>query len=349
VKDGSVEIKVARRDADVKFYRYAREKEVSIFDLDDKVNEMKETVEAAVASAVASQNTAVKTVSEMNAAFVTGVAKQMSETVSGVEGDVSDVQGKLTAVQTAMTSLKSEINAKVAADGVSLKEEVTESLSSGAKKTDDAIKAASVATKAQVDGLASAVTASFTAACLAGGQKYNANTKKCEGESATAGDGSTPESAATSCKALKVSNNKLKSGLYWIRPTKQQAPTQSYCEMAYGSGGWTLVASVNEGDIKCRGCADDRWSNPNMGQSNDGNDYQAKNGGHRPWETASTFGTAAAASNDDFKSSLYSSMPGVTDMMVMVVPNDTPMAQWTAKASVIQHSTTGFLYGTRSW
>jgi hypothetical protein len=97
VKDGNVEVKVARREADVKFYRYARDKDVSIFDLDDKVNAMESVVAAAVVTAGEAQDAAVKGLGAMNAEFVTNMAGQVSKISSDVDVQMAAAQTDLDA------------------------------------------------------------------------------------------------------------------------------------------------------------------------------------------------------------------------------------------------------------
>lgn len=64
--------------------------------------------------------------------------------------------------------------------------------------------------------------------------------------------------------------------------------------MTTAGGGWTLVASVHENDIlgKCTG--GDRWS------SQYGDDPRRPEG-DKTWANRVTFGTAEAATDDDYK------------------------------------------------
>jgi len=353
IVDGSMEVKVARRDADIKFYRYGRSADVSIFDLDQKVAEMAAKVDAAAEATnndtKAAVDAAVKTVGDMNAAFATSIAESLASTVSGVKGDITQLASKQDSVNDAMAALKTEINTatndKIKLNSESLTNSLTSTLTNLVNTKTEAATAESQAAASKSDAAAAAALKAFEQACASGGLKYDASAKKCAGGAdATSGDGKTFKTAAKSCKAIKAADTNSKDGMYWIQATAAAAPVETYCIQTVAGGGWTLVASVNEGDVKCRGCSDDKWSNTNgRGGMNDGNNYPAKRGGSKVWESTSTFGEAAAAAMDDFKSSLYSGMPNVQNMMVMNVPNGEHPDQWYKKAYVVQYSDSNWM------
>ena len=355
IVDGSMEVKVARRDADIKFYRYGRSADVSIFDLDQKVAAMAAKVDAAAASTntdtKAAVDAAVKTVGDMNAAFATSVADSLAATVVGVKGDIGELKTKQDAVGDAMKALKAEINSDTSSKISTSSQQLTQTLTALVNKaTEDAKNEAGKATaKAVTSSTAAAAAAAaaakaFEQACLSGGLEYDASAKKCKaasGDAGAAGDGKSFQTPGASCKTIKAKGG-TKNGMYWVQPHKAAAVTETYCIQEVAGGGWTLVSSVNEGDIQCRGCADDRWSNTNRESMNNGNNYFAKKGGNRVWESSSTFGHAGNAAMDDFKSPLYSSMTA-QNMMVMNVPNGEYPENWYKKASVVQYTDSNWM------
>jgi len=350
VVDGSMEVKVARRDADIKFYRYGRSADVSIFDLDAKVAAMAAKVEAAATATntdtKAAVDAAVKTVGDMNAAFATSIANSLATTVVDVKEDIGELKTKQDSVGNAMTSLKTEINLatneKISSSQASLTSSLTSTLTNLVNtKTDDAKKKAADATAASALAVLAAQKA-FEQACASGGLKYDASAKKCAGATASLGDGKSFKTPATSCKAIIAADKGSKNGMYWIQHNAGTAPVETYCIQETAGGGWTLVSSVNEGDVQCRGCADDKWSNTNRESMNNDNNYYARKGGNRVWESSSTFGHAGQAAMEDFKSPLYSSMTA-NNMMVMNVPNGGQPADWYRTATVIQYTDSNWL------
>ena len=72
-----------------------------------------------------------------------------------------------------------------------------------------------------------------------------------------------------SCRDILASSaNTSKSGLYWIQPDGDSSPVQSYCDMSFQNGGWTL-ASYGYVATTAYGISDDRNKNiPNMNHPN---------------------------------------------------------------------------------
>lgn len=87
--------------------------------------------------------------------------------------------------------------------------------------------------------------------------------------------------------------------------------------MDVAEGGWTLVASVHENNMKGRCTTGDRWS------SEQGNSADHPHGDGF-WENMATHGSPVSASSDDYKSPGYFSLQA-QDIMIYHVPNDTPL------------------------
>ena len=79
--------------------------------------------------------------------------------------------------------------------------------------------------------------------------------------------GLTRENPGKSCKDI-LSANIPKSDLYWIQPDGDSSPVQSYCDMSFQEGGWTL-ASYGHVATTGYGVFDDGNKNiPNMNHPN---------------------------------------------------------------------------------
>lgn len=110
---------------------------------------------------------------------------------------------------------------------------------------------------------------------------------------------------------------------------------QTYCDMTVAGGGWTLVASVHENNMKGRCTTGDRWS------SEQGNSPDHPHGDGF-WENRATHGTGTSATSDDYKNPAYFNM-NARDIMIWQVENDTPMAHFPNKAFLKYYTDTGFL------
>ncbi|XP_042295553.1 intelectin-like protein isoform X2 [Sceloporus undulatus] len=135
-----------------------------------------------------------------------------------------------------------------------------------------------------------------------------------------------PQTLPRSCKEIKAS--------------LEGAPDdgevyQTFCDMTTDGGGWTLVASVHENNIHGKCSEGDRWS------SQQGNDKRWP-GGDGNWSNNATFGSAMAATSDDYKNPGYYDLEA-RDLGIWHVPNDTPMKEWASAAFLRYHTETGFL------
>ena len=60
-------------------------------------------------------------------------------------------------------------------------------------------------------------------------------------------DGTAPERAAASCFEIKRLHPSSQDGTYWLLTPMLEAPTQFFCDMTTGGGGWVLVGRGREG------------------------------------------------------------------------------------------------------
>ena len=78
-------------------------------------------------------------------------------------------------------------------------------------------------------------------------------------------------------------------GLYHLC-TENGVVCQTFCDMTSGGGGWTLVASVHENNMRGKCTVGDRWSS----QQGNRADYPEGDGN---WANYNTFGSAEAATS----------------------------------------------------
>ncbi|KAG2459040.1 ITLN2 protein, partial [Polypterus senegalus] len=128
------------------------------------------------------------------------------------------------------------------------------------------------------------------------------------------------------------------NGLYYLQ-SKTGIIYETYCDMTTDGGGWTLVASVHENNLRGRCTVGDRWTsqqgNMDVVPEGDGN-----------WVNKVTFGNAEGATGDDFKNPGYYDIQA-QDMSVWHVPNQVLMENWKTSAIVRYHTNSKFfpLYG----
>ncbi|XP_070464337.1 intelectin-2-like [Equus przewalskii] len=139
-----------------------------------------------------------------------------------------------------------------------------------------------------------------------------------------------------SCKELKESCNRAGDGVYLLR-TKNSVIYQTFCDMTSGGGGWTLVASVHENNMLGKCTVGDHWSSQQGSRA----DYPEGDGN---WANHNTFGSAEAATSDDYKLG----NPGYYDIQAQDlgtwhVPKKSPLQQW-RNSSLLRYCTrNGFL------
>ena len=140
--------------------------------------------------------------------------------------------------------------------------------------------------------------------------------------------------AAPNCKVLKALNQP--SGIYKILGASGKV-FETYCDMKVNGGGWQLIASVHEDNIRGKCTAKDFWTNDN---GNNGRGVK----GLGNWQSKNIKGSAANACKDDFKSPGYFDTKA-KDVMVWHVPNNTPMNKFYDNALYRYYTKTGILSG----
>ncbi|XP_043818542.1 LOW QUALITY PROTEIN: intelectin-1-like [Dromiciops gliroides] len=134
-------------------------------------------------------------------------------------------------------------------------------------------------------------------------------------KSCASSTGSIPQS----CKEIKNSCPESNDGLYFLQ-TENGNIYQTFCDMSSGEGGWTLVASVHENHLAGKCTQGDRWSS----QQGNWKDYPEGDGN---WANYATFGSAEAATSDDYKNPGYYDIQA-RDLAIWHVPNKSPLKQW---------------------
>ncbi|XP_076868817.1 intelectin-like isoform X1 [Brachyhypopomus gauderio] len=137
-----------------------------------------------------------------------------------------------------------------------------------------------------------------------------------------------------SCKDLMEKYKTKEDGLYYLT-TERGVVYQTYCDMTTAGGGWTLVASVHENNMYGKCTVGDRWS------SQQGCDPNLP-GGEGTWANTVTFGTAEAATSDDYKNPGYYDIPA-QDVSVWHVPNNAQLQDWATNAILRYHTDDHFL------
>ncbi|XP_067312856.1 LOW QUALITY PROTEIN: intelectin 3 [Pseudorasbora parva] len=141
-------------------------------------------------------------------------------------------------------------------------------------------------------------------------------------------------SLARSCLEIREKNPAAQDGMY-ILTTASGSYYQAFCDMSSAGGGWTLVASVHENNIKGRCSVGDRWS------SQQGND-QSQPEGDGAWANTATFGSAEGSTSDDYKNPGYYDI-SARDVSVWHIPNNQQLENWTSSAILRYHTESQFL------
>ncbi|XP_031416146.1 intelectin-like [Clupea harengus] len=137
-----------------------------------------------------------------------------------------------------------------------------------------------------------------------------------------------------SCKEIQETFKVKEDGIYFLI-TESGVVYQTFCDMTTDGGGWTLVASVHENDILGKCTQGDRWSSQN-------GDNPDKPEGDQSWANRVTFGTADAATDDDYKNPGYYDIQA-RDVSVWHVPNNEESGLWSNSSFLRYHTETHFL------
>ncbi|XP_077970611.1 uncharacterized protein LOC120328623 [Styela clava] len=136
-----------------------------------------------------------------------------------------------------------------------------------------------------------------------------------------------------SCMDLK-DNGKTTSGFYHIKPDDDFEPIETYCDMSTDGGGWTLVASVHEKDIKGKCDIDDRWTTFSTGAYVE-----------TAWANKKVFGDVMNCTDDDYKNSAYFSS-NAKDVMIWHVSPEPSNKTMKMRATLRYRTTDNFLHTT---
>ncbi|XP_026111823.1 intelectin [Carassius auratus] len=139
---------------------------------------------------------------------------------------------------------------------------------------------------------------------------------------------------ARSCKEIRDKYHVYNDGLYYLISSRGVL-YQTFCDMTTAGGGWTLVGSVHENNMYGKCTVGDRWS------SQQGSDPNRPDG-DGTWANTVTFGTAEAATSDDYKNPGYFDIDA-QDVSVWHVPNNREMQNWTTTSILRYHTENHFL------
>ena len=147
------------------------------------------------------------------------------------------------------------------------------------------------------------------------------------------------QNLSTSCQQIlsnKTDNRPTENGIYYLRDDNNfMFPV--YCDMNIDGGGWTLVATIHENNIRSSGkcVSGDKWS------SEHGNE-QGSQIGAEAWFNYATFGNVISATSEDYKNPAYFGIQA-RDVMIWQVPNNTSLEQFDSAAYLKFRTTNGFL------
>uniref|UniRef100_H0X9U0 Intelectin 1 n=1 Tax=Otolemur garnettii TaxID=30611 RepID=H0X9U0_OTOGA len=136
-----------------------------------------------------------------------------------------------------------------------------------------------------------------------------------------------------SCKEIKAECPRARVQCVYLHVHTQP----QHCSPVTLGGGWTLVASVHENNMAGKCTVGDRWSS----QQGNREDYPE---GDNNWANYNTFGSAEAATSDDYKNPGYYDIQA-KDLGIWHVPNNSPLKQWRTSSLLRYRTKTGFFEG----
>jgi intelectin len=135
-----------------------------------------------------------------------------------------------------------------------------------------------------------------------------------------------------SCKAVLDSGASHGDGIYRIKPLASGPEFDTFCDMTTDGGGWTMVASLVDGDVlRSADSADQKW----------------QESGQNRWADQAAFGavdTSTRASNGDYKNPAYWQL-NAKNLLIYHAPSGTPAATLRAGAFYVYRTNNDFLTG----
>lgn len=136
------------------------------------------------------------------------------------------------------------------------------------------------------------------------------------------------------CKELRR-RGMTTNGIYMLKPLKYQMAIEALCDMETDGGGWTLVASIHESDIRRKCYSDDLWSGYVP-------DSQIRYSGQTNWDNEMTFGNVHTCTETDYKNAVYYTA-NASDVMIWHVQTGMPSIIMRDRATLRYRTTSKFL------
>nr|XP_039265291.1 intelectin-1b-like [Styela clava] len=143
-----------------------------------------------------------------------------------------------------------------------------------------------------------------------------------------------PMSFPRSCLELKIQGIKS-DGIYKIKPSELRPEIQVYCDMSTDGGGWTLVASVHDGNIETKCGSDDFWSSYVP-------ENQQAHAGVSNWENETVVGEIDKCTSSDYKNMAYFSLYA-SNVMIWHTQTDSPVSHMKENSTLQYRTSNNFI------